>query len=222
MPQTITGIAGTAIAAVCTGPSPGDLVTAASITVGQQSAENDLATIRSGTYTTTAGVTSNSISPQIFLGTVQMNQGFTSATPGLEVLGRATPRAPRVTLTDADQLVGVVSSGTGPVLAAKRFKLTIPSANRTITLKASGFFVPNEGETIEFLMMQIGSGNSFSYSFQREDTTQVSILRQSLVFQQQPFWAEFEFVSGVWRLGASSGQGYDGSATYGFGATAGA
>lgn len=56
---TITGTAGTTLNAQATAPSPGDFITASSIQTPLTSVLNDLATIKSGTYTTSATVTHN-------------------------------------------------------------------------------------------------------------------------------------------------------------------
>jgi hypothetical protein len=139
---------------------------------------------------------------------------MTYAANGLKVVGstdlsdgRKVLRRPRVTLSDGNHTVGVTQGD--------RFKLpTVPAAPRTITLKSTSPAVPSEGESLEFLVPNV-TASALVYTFQREDATVVATFVGSAVTLVQPMYAEFEFVGGVWRLGAHSGSAYDGSGDYG-------
>jgi hypothetical protein len=137
-------------------------------------------------------------------------------------VGRTVPRAERVALTNADHTIGIGNTSGGGVEAGKRFVLANPSANRVITVKNTGGYVPLEAETLELVWMQVSASVSWTWHVKREDATLICTLIASATVDKVPVWAELEYVSGVWRLGATSGLAYDGTATYGVEADAGA
>jgi hypothetical protein len=57
MTTTVTGSAGTSLAAATSVPAPGEFVTSAGLVAALQSPENDIATMKGGSYTTTAART---------------------------------------------------------------------------------------------------------------------------------------------------------------------
>lgn len=143
---------------------------------------------------------------------------MTYAADDLTVIGKTTltgrrVRSARVPLADANATVKVTDG--------HRFALPDPAAPRTITLSATAP-VPDESETYEFVCPVL-TGGGVQYTFQRADTTVVATFVGPTVSGQPPmYYAEFEFVSGVWRLGANSGVAYDGGAPADYGVVPGA
>jgi hypothetical protein len=192
---TITGVAGSAINAVCT-------VSNSQVEIGQvessataQSICNDLATIKSGDCTISGAKTfSGSL---ISSGTL-----YTSA--------RRRKRA-RVSLTDADHTVAH-TAGSGVTDVGTRFVLAnAATVTRTVTLKSTTV-VPDANEIYEFIFPASTAGISWtSWTFEREDATTIA----SFVPFNIPaggrmvLWAEFEFTGGVWRLAGNSGMWTD-------------
>lgn len=138
---------------------------------------------------------------------------MTYAADDLRVIGKAalTGRrvgSARVPLADANQTVKVTDG--------QRFELADPAAPRTITL-SSTTPTPDEGETFEFIIPVI-SGGGTQFTFQRADTTVVAtVVGPTVSGQPQANFVQFEFVSGVWRIGANSGSAYDGGAPADYG-----
>ncbi len=211
--QTITGTPTTALAAQCSGPSPGDFITSASVNNAFTSIENDLATIKGGAYTTTANVTASGAWTWTNAGSATFNGPTTFQASVGEVtslFGRVVPRTARVTLSDADHSIAVVG-GTG-VTGGKRFSLANAGAARTLTLKNSPPYVASEGETIELVWAQHGAAGPpdlWKVVDEAAPSVIIATLRASNAINDTFAWAEFEYVSGVWRLGGNSGQQYD-------------
>lgn len=118
-------------------------------------------------------------------------------------------RRTRVVLSDADHTVDVTQGD--------RFQ--VPGNNaapRTIKLKNTGVTtIPSEGECIEIIWVPTPGGGGTQYTVRREDATVVATLVGSTVTTTGTCWAQFEYVSNAWRMGANSGIDYDGTADYG-------
>lgn len=122
----------------------------------------------------------------------------TTVSGTISLSGRRQLRRARVVLSDADQSVDVADGD--------RFVLPANNASpRTIELTSTSI-VPFEGECLEFLWTPGGAGGSGTqYTFEREDSTVVATFVGSTTTDTGAVYAEFEFTSGVWRLGKSSG-----------------
>ena len=114
-------------------------------------------------------------------------------------------RGVRVPLSAANHTV-LVTDG-------NRFLLADNPGNKTITLKSTGT-VPVANETLDFICNDLLTAGT-QWTFIREDTTVICTFTASAVAAVNRCWAEFEFASGAWHLGASSGSAYDGAADYG-------
>lgn len=141
-----------------------------------------------------------------------------AAFSGLTTLGgRAVLRSARVAVADlaATKRLGVVAFA-GTDFVGKRFALGASAATPRVRVLADAG--PQEGECIEVLY---GAGaaalpTGHNYQFQRQDGTVIaSIYVTAIGSNALTFWIEFEYVGGVWRLGANSGASYDGAANVG-------
>lgn len=132
------------------------------------------------------------------------------ASSKVSTLGRSVPSPARVVLSDADHTVSIANG--------KRFTLaTAPAAvPRVITLKSTGTgTVPDEGETLEFFCDAPNAAPGTAYQFVTEAAAHVAAFTIATVAPTGVYWAEFEFVSGVWKLARNSGVAYDGADEYG-------
>ncbi len=209
MPQTSTGVPGVAIVAVCTVPAPGDFVTGAGLKTCADGINADLATIKSGAYTTSASVSCT--------GSWQWSQSATFS--GHTFLGaRAVLRSPRVAVPDggATKRLGVIAfAGTDYVGKAFQLDLSPGATPRIRTLADAG---PLAEEEIDIFWGEgataLATGNK--YEIQRQDSTVIcSFIVTAIGSNALTMWARFEYSGGVWRLGASTGQWYDGAANVG-------
>jgi hypothetical protein len=190
---TVTGSAGTAISAQVTVANDGALATQADQTVTAQSIVDDLATMKSGSYTTTAARTVGSGGSDTF------NTGTKATLHGRSILWPA-----RAAVSDANHNLSCV--GSLSAIFGKRFFLAYPTANRTHTLMSSAGYTPDEGETMTIILYLAFSGPTWTITLQREDTTVVAVFTpDTAVPINTVLVAEVEFVSGVWRLGSSTG-----------------
>lgn len=139
-----------------------------------------------------------------------MAAGSTATFAGSVTLsGRHVLTRARVVMADANQTIDVTQGD----------RFTAPANNaapRLITLKSTAPAVPNTGECMTvFWTPGTAGGAGTQYTFQREDATVVATLDGSGTADTGACWVEFEYYGGVWRLGASSGTPYDGTASYG-------
>jgi len=151
-----------------------------------------------GLLTANAGITVASGQDLTLNGvSVQGTVGF-STLGQVWLAGRKRFYRARVTLSDASQDVTV----------AQGDRFVCPAANaapRTITLKSTGT-VPDAGETLTFFWNPgTGGGGGTQYTFQREGGTVVATFVGAQVAKTGAVFAEFEYTSGGWRLGAHSG-----------------
>lgn len=116
--------------------------------------------------------------------------------------GRKQMLRPRIILSDAPH--------TCDVSQADRFVLPAnPAAPRIITLDKVGV-VPTNGETMTFLLPSLTSSAQPTYSFKRNDATVVATVNGSATSADAgAIFIEFEYASGVWRMGANSGKSFD-------------
>lgn len=139
-------------------------------------------------------------------GTLTAASGSTSS-----LLGRVVPRSARVSIADAPSKRIGVKTGTSIDYAGKRFQLpnTATTSPNVIVLDHTNA-PPSEGETIECIWTKVGGiAGAIEFEFHREAGTIVAQFVSTLNATNMCIWAEFEFVSGVWRLGANPGTGFD-------------
>lgn len=118
--------------------------------------------------------------------------------------GRKAIKRATVLLTDAPHTVKV-SDG-------DRFELPSPTVPRDITLKSTAPDTPEVSECFEFICPALSTGMTDAWRFKRGDGTLVaSFVGVSIATVNAGLWAEFVFSGGVFRLGANSGTGWDGS-----------
>lgn len=221
MPQTSVGTPGVAIVPQCTVPSDGpvvpgpggDLVTGAGLKVMADAINSNFATIKSGSFATSAGITFTGDLAMGPGGSLQVHEPVAFESDSLmSVLGRNVPRGARVAVPDASGIKTLgVAAGAGVDYAGKRFVLAaVPSANRTFKLKSAGV-VPFEGETMEALWYSGTPPTGTPYTFEREDGTVVAsfVSTADTLFPLMHMVAEFEFVGGAWRLGMNTGRALD-------------
>ncbi len=212
---TITGIAGVSIAGTCTGPTTGTTVLAADVNGALQSCCNDLATIKSGVWATSA--------------TVSCTGGWTFtnavACSGITKLGgRAVLRPVRVSVPDnaASKTLAALAGG-GVDYVGKAFQLAGPAAGpRVRVISTLGL---SEGELIDVYCGAAAASliTGPIYTFERDDATVIAqMIVTAIGSNALTLYAQFEMVGGVIRLGASSGAWYDGTAQVGVVAGAGA
>ncbi len=110
----------------------------------------------------------------------------------------------------ASKRIGV-AAGTSIDYAGKRIALpAIPSTNPNVIIVDHTNAVPTEGETIEVLWTKASGGtNGLLFELRREDASVIASFSGSVDVASITACAELEFVSGVWRLGANSGLGFD-------------
>ncbi len=170
----------------------------------------------SGLLTANAGITVASGQSLTLNGaTVQGVVEFASAGRA-KLAGRKQLLRPRVGMVDANATLDVNQGD--------RFEFPVSiTPTRTITIDKVSV-VPEQGETITVFWFLKGASsfNSTYLSFQRNDATVICTFVGSAVCDVDLLWAEFEYVSGVWRLGKCAGTMYDGTANYGVIAGAGA
>lgn len=180
--------------------------------------------VADGTGATLAGTWTISGNVSCTGGSFQIHEGFAFESDSfVSIVGRCAPRSARVPVADSTTKTLGVAAGSGVDFAGKRFVVAAPSTPRTRTLKSTTV-VPSEGETIEVIWLQtVGFGGGIQFTFQREDATVVATFRGATAAEVTVMycWAEFEFVSGVWRLGATNGMAVD-SANALFGVVPGA
>ena len=211
MSSTITGSAGSSIAAQCTGPDAGDAVTAASVRNGLQSIENDVATVKSGTYTTSATVTHTGA--QTFSANVTFSSGHTVTHAGTEIFSGQVSVSDRLSypgrtvLSDASHTIDV-TSGTYVLPNA-------PASTRAITVSTS-VGPPMLGERIRIVVpgLQHVTGPEY-HVFRASPTGQLTsgmlcaIWSSASAITYLPIAAEFEFGEGLVLsvTGTASGTG---------------
>lgn len=173
-----------------------------------------------GTGATLAGTWAVSGNVSFSGGSVQVHEDTSFASDSrVFLVGRVIPRSARIPVTAANCTLGV-AAGAGVAFAGKRFamatNLAAASLPIVVLLKSTGV-VPSEGETMECIAPAlVGAAPGIAYSFRLEDgTTLVAEWVISSTTAVFPYFTEFEFVSGVWRLGASSGSAWDGADDYG-------
>jgi hypothetical protein len=225
---TITGVVGTDITTGCTGPNAGKSPIAAGDVNGPfQSVCNGLATVKSGNCTiagnktfsgsSTFTGTITATSAQSTFSNLHINSGgnITADSTTSFVRAQCRKRLLRPRLFPSD--VGWPKSF--GVSDGDRIELAVPVSARVATLKSTTD-VPEEGETIEFVVYGIGSGTRFT--FKREDATTIArfvgpFLGSATSTLDVHMIAEFEYSGGLWRLGRNSGLAWDPDGLYYFG-----
>lgn len=199
MSTAITGVAGSAIAGTCTGPSAGESVTAASVNGPFQSIENDLATIKSGSCSIAGTKT--------FTGTIALGTSGILTTPNtagsrVELLGRKRLLRGRSAVADANVTISV--------LTADVFVLpAVPAAARIITLDSTTT-VPYAGETISIHWAPTAPGAGVTQFTVKRDagagaTTIATIVSGSdSTTTSYHHWATFVYDGGRWVMGPHS------------------
>lgn len=200
---TVTGTPGTSISAQVTVADNGTVAQESDQATTALSIVNDLASISAGNITITGN--------KQFTGTTTFNPSTGNVT---SLQARVVPRSPRVALSDADHSIAVVS-GSG-VTGGKRFTLQTgsPGSPRTITLKHTTTYAPQEGETIEVICHALGTTGT-QYTFKREDATTIATFVGTATTSNVECCAEFEFTGSAWHLGFNSGSAWDGAASFG-------
>jgi hypothetical protein len=164
----------------------------------------------SGTWTISGANTHSGNNTFTAFNTFTNTCSFEGADSVLSILGRLIPRSARVAVADsAGTKTLAVATGGGVDYAGKRFSLAAPAAPRTRILKSTTV-VPSEGETIEVLYRDSSPGGGTQFTITREDASVICLFVVETVGHPQGvnLWAEFEFVGGAWRLGASTGSQY--------------
>lgn len=190
MTVTYTGInGGGAYPNTITGPAAGEFVTEASVGLVAQGAAN----LAKRNYD-------------------RFNQvAYTDVVVGFN--GRTSRTVARVAVADATPKVLGLAAGGGIDYAGKRFVLPgNPTGGPNVLTLNHSVVSPDEGETLEVVWITTGAfGGGTQYSIRREDATVIATLEGSAAAEVTAMnvWAEFEYVSGVWRLGASSGCAVD-------------
>lgn len=232
----LTGVNGGAYVGTATGPDPGIFVTAASVIVAVQAVLNVLAFLNADKFSqllggTIEGATSfiadvefNAVNVEIQNGSmltiqptaavviqsqdVRFDAGSDTAFNSgsiVRMLGRVR-RRPRVLLPSGNQSIGVVDGD--------RFELIRISTGSTITLKSVTGDTAVNTEMLEFVLpnMAGGAGIPGSWTLARESGVTVATILMDGTSSVSAS-ATFEFVGGLWRLGASSG--YDSALSVG-------
>ncbi len=163
--------------------------------------------------TFTGGATVNGavqVGSLISLGATSL-QGASVFSGKTSITGRSVPRSARVPVADAASKRIGVAAGTSIDYAGKRIALpAIPSTNPNVIIVDHTNAVPTEGETIEVLWTKASGGtNGLLFELRREDASVIASFSGSVDVASITACAELEFVSGVWRLGANSGLGFD-------------
>ena len=185
MPVTISGTPSTSIVAACSVPAANDFVTGAGLQVTATAIEGDIATIKGGSYTTTANVT----------------HGGSDTFTGQVTVARVARRE-RVLLTDAAHTVDVTQADTFILNNA-------PAATRLITLSMTTG-TPLDGERIRFIIPALTHVTGSEYQFTRGGTAGLLANVFSSTVVRAPISIEFEHGFGLLLLVTGTGSGASG------------
>lgn len=219
MTTPINGIAPGSFPNQATGPSPGEKVTATSVTnMGQGLANQDkflndnkvakAGDTMTGALVINAALTVSGLASLNGGATIPTGQALTAASGSTtKLLGRKGILRPRVVLSDADHTIDVTQGD--------RFEMPVaPAAQRLITLASTTPVIPSVGETMAIVVNFNGGNSTNRYVLLREDTSTVaSLIARGAA--ATAVYAEVEWDGTKWRLGQSSGTSYDGTIDYG-------
>lgn len=186
MPTTCIGIAGAAIIAQTSVPKAGELVLGSSLLAMMQSAENDLATMRSGSYATTATRTVGAAGSDTFA----TGTSITVAIGANASLQGRTQFRPRVVCPDATQTIDVQHDTY--VLP------NAPAAQRLITISTVSV-VPRIGERVRIVVpgLQNVTGNEYQITRTGVPAGLLASIWSSAVITYLPIAIEFEYGAGL-------------------------